>query len=269
MKGREFPMNDIDEQRVALITGAANGIGRATAHELSRVGYAIAAFDLQGDEAQTLAETLSGDGGDALAVMGNVADADDVQEAIRQIDNRWGRLDVVFANAGINGVWAPLEELEPEEFDRTINVNLRGTFLTVKYALPLLRKRGGSIVVTSSVNGNRVFSNTGATAYACSKAGQVAFVRMIALELAEDEIRVNSICPGPVQTQIGRRTEKRRTKQAGPPVEYPKGTVPLTDGDPARPEEVAKLVRFLAGGESGYISGANVYIDGAESLLQG
>jgi NAD(P)-dependent dehydrogenase (short-subunit alcohol dehydrogenase family) len=97
----------------------------------------------------------------------------------------------------------------------------------------------------------------------------VALVRMISLELADDDIRVNSICPGPVRTQISQRTEKRRTEEVGPPVEYPEGTVPLTEGQPARPEEVARLVRFLAGDESGYISGANVYIDGAESLLQG
>ncbi|MFP4139316.1 MAG: SDR family oxidoreductase [Planctomycetota bacterium] len=262
-------MNDRQADRVALITGAANGIGRATARLLSQEGYAIAALDMQGQAAQELTDELSGDGGDALAVKVDVSDAQDVQQAIRQVDARWGRLDVVFANAGINGVWAPLDELRPEEFDHTVNVNLRGTFLTVKYALPLLRRRGGSIIVTASVNGNRVFSNTGATAYACSKAAQVAFVRMIALELAEDDIRVNSICPGPVRTQISQRTEHRDTEDAGPPVEYPEGTVPLTGGDPARPEEIARLVRFLAGEDASFVSGANVYIDGAESLLQG
>lgn len=262
-------MNDTQADRVALITGAANGIGRATAELLSRDGYSIAALDMQEQAVRELADELSGDGGDALAVKADVSDAEDVQQAIRQVKQRWGRLDVVFANAGINGVWAPLEKLKPEEFDHTLDVNLRGTFLTVKYALPLLRERGGSVVVTASVNGNRVFSNTGATAYACSKAAQVAFVRMIALELAEDDIRVNSICPGPVRTQIGQRTEHRATEDAGPPVEYPQGTVPLTDGDPARPAEVARLVRFLAGEDSTFVSGANVYIDGAESLLQG
>lgn len=85
---------------------------------------------------------------------------------------------IVFANAGINGVWAPLEELEPEEWDKTLGVNLKGTFLTVKYAVSYLKKQGGSMIVTSSVNGTRIFSNTGATTYSCSKAAQVAFTKM-------------------------------------------------------------------------------------------
>ncbi len=95
-----------------------------------------------------------------------------MQNAVQQIIDEWGRLDIVVANAGINGVWTSLEELTAEEWDTTLAVNLKGTFLTVKYAVPYLKKQGGAVVVVSSVNGTRMFSNTGATAYACSKAGQ-------------------------------------------------------------------------------------------------
>src|SRR5437764_9752394 len=116
-----------------------------------------------------------------------------MKKAADKLAGEFGTIDLVFANAGINGVWAPLDELEPNEWDRTINTNLKGTYLTVKYALPYLKERGGAVVITSSVNGTRVFSNTGATAYSCSKAAQVAFAKMVALELARDRIRINVI----------------------------------------------------------------------------
>ncbi|MFP4105623.1 MAG: SDR family oxidoreductase [Phycisphaerae bacterium] len=257
------------ESKVALVTGAASGIGRAAATLLADWGAAVAAVDMQEDRAGQVADEINRAGGDAIAIRADVSRVDDVRNAMAKVEDRWDRLDVLVANAGVNGVWAPLDKLKPEEFDETISINLRGTFLSVKYALPLLKKRGGSIVITSSVNGNRVFSNTGATAYSCSKAGQVAFMKMAALELAEHDIRVNAICPGPVSTNIGKRTQKRGTEEAGPAAEYPEGTVPLTGGESGKPEEVGRLIRFLASGESSFISGTEIYIDGTESLLQG
>ena len=121
-------------------------------------------------------------------MIADVSRPDEMRQAVERIIDQWDRLDIVFANAGINGVWAPLEALAPEEWDRTLNVNLKGTFLTVKYAVPYLKKRGGSVIITASVNGTRMFSNTGATAYACSRAAQVAFAKMAALEPAEQHV---------------------------------------------------------------------------------
>jgi NAD(P)-dependent dehydrogenase (short-subunit alcohol dehydrogenase family) len=192
-----------------------------------------------------------------------------MEAAIGTIAERWGRLDIVFANAGINGVWAPIEELTADEWDATMAVNLRGTFLTVKYATPLLKRRGGSVIITSSVNGTRMFSNTGATAYACTKAAQVAFAKMLALELAPQQVRVNVICPGAIETSIDENTQKRDLAAVKTPVSFPEGTVPLTHGAPGRAEQVAQLVLFLASGASSHISGSEVWIDGAQSLLQG
>jgi NAD(P)-dependent dehydrogenase (short-subunit alcohol dehydrogenase family) len=185
------------------------------------------------------------------------------------IDETWGRVDVVFANAGINGVWAPIEELSPEEWDRTLNINLKGTFLTVKYAVPYLKRRGGSVIITASVNGTRIFSNTGATAYSCSKAGQVAFAKMVALELATAKIRVNVICPGAIETDIDENTERRGLDEVRIPVEYPKGAQPLEGGKPGTAEQVAQLVLFLASDASEHITGTEMWIDGGESLLKG
>jgi NAD(P)-dependent dehydrogenase (short-subunit alcohol dehydrogenase family) len=192
-----------------------------------------------------------------------------MQDAVKQIIDKWGRLDIVVANAGINGVWTSLEELTPEEWDSTLNINLKGTFLTVKYALPYLKKQGGAVVVVSSINGTRMFSNTGATAYACSKAAQVAFTKMVALELAPHKIRVNCICPGWITSEISENTEQRNVDKIRYPRQFPKGTVPLTGGQPGSAEQVADLIFFLCSNASSHISGTEMWIDGAQSLLQG
>ena len=190
--------------------------------------------------------------------------------AVARIKRAWGRLDIVFANAGINGVWAGLDKLRPEEWDKTIAVNLRGTFLTVKFALPLLKRRGGSVILTSSVQGTRMFSNSGASAYATSKAGQVAFGRMCALEFAAHHIRVNTICPGAIRTHIGDHTTVRDSaQQLHLPVKFPRGSIPLTTGHPGSAGQIAELVLFLASDNASHITGTEVFIDGGESLLLG
>jgi NAD(P)-dependent dehydrogenase (short-subunit alcohol dehydrogenase family) len=139
----------------------------------------------------------------------------------------------------------------------------------VKYAVPHLKKQGGSVIITSSVNGTRIFSNTGATAYSCTKAAQVAFTKMVALELAEHRVRVNVICPGAISTNIEESTEQRDLDEIREPVEYPEGRIPLTDGKPGSAEQVAQLVLFLASDAASHITGTEMWIDGAESLLMG
>jgi NAD(P)-dependent dehydrogenase (short-subunit alcohol dehydrogenase family) len=254
--------------RVALITGAGSGIGKAAALLLAKDGAYVAALSVDDDVKETVSK-IEELGGKAIPVVADISQPDQMKRAIEEIVNKWNRIDIVFANAGINGVWAPIEELEPEEWDKTLNINLKGTFLTVKYAVPYLKKQGGSVIVTSSVNGTRMFSNTGATAYSCSKAAQVAFTKMIALELAEHRIRVNVICPGAIKTEIEESTEKRNLERVKEPVEFPEGEIPLTDGRPGTAEQVAQLVLFLASDASTHISGTEIWIDGAQSLLQG
>jgi NAD(P)-dependent dehydrogenase (short-subunit alcohol dehydrogenase family) len=256
------------EGKVALITGAGSGIGKAAAVLLAKEGAKVAALSRSQDELEQTVAEIEGYGGEGLVITADTSQPEQMQRAIQQIVERWGRLDIVFANAGINGVWAPLEELEPDEWDRTLDINLKGTFLTVKYAVPYLKKQGGAVVVTSSVNGTRIFSNTGATAYSCSKAAQVAFTKMVALELARHRIRVNVICPGAIETDIQENTEQRNVEKVRVPVEYPQGSHPLK-GKPGTSEEVAQLVLFLVSDASAHISGTEMWIDGAESLLRG
>jgi NAD(P)-dependent dehydrogenase (short-subunit alcohol dehydrogenase family) len=255
--------------KVALITGAGSGIGKAAALLLAREGAKVAALSRTQEEVDTTTQEIKQAGGEALPVVADVGSPEQMQKAVEQTVDKWGKLDIVFANAGINGVWAPLEELTPEDWNHTINTNLTGTFLTVKYAVPHLKKQGGSVVVTASVNGTRIFSNTGATAYSCTKAAQVAFTKMVALELAQSKVRVNVICPGAIESNISENTEEKNVEKVKVPVDFPEGIIPLNDGKPGEAEDVAQLVLFLASDASKHISGTEIWIDGAESLLKG
>jgi NAD(P)-dependent dehydrogenase (short-subunit alcohol dehydrogenase family) len=255
--------------RVALVTGGGSGIGRATAKRFAAAGARVALLDLDRDGLDAAVREIERAGGHAAALAADLTRPEEVERAVREIEGRWGRLDVVFANAGINGVWAPIDEFEPEEWRRTVDTNLNGTFHTLRYTVPLLKRRGGAVVITSSVNGTRRFGGAGATAYAATKAAQLALGQMLALELAKHRVRVNVVCPGWIETGIGESTEERHVEEAAEPVEYPEGAIPLTDGRPGRAEQVAELVLFLVSDRASHVTGTPVWIDGAESLLQG
>ena len=255
--------------KVAFITGGAKGIGKAAAVKFARHGVRVAIMSRTQEDVERAVKEIRSSGGDALAVPGDVSNEVDVQSAVEKIIATWGRLDIVFANAGVNGVWAPIDELSPDEWRQTIDVNLTGTFFTVKYAAPYLKANGGSVIVTSSVNGTRMFSNTGASAYASSKAAQVAFAQMMAVELAPDGIRVNVICPGAIETDIEENTERRDLEHVQYPVKFPEGKIPLTHGEPGTAEQVADLVLFLSSDASSLIAGTPIWIDGTQSLFQG
>jgi len=256
------------EGQTAIVTGAGSGIGKASAIKLAQQGANVALFDLLNDRtSETEAEINRIREGAARAFDVDTSNAQRVEKAVLETVEIFGGVDIVFANAGINGVLSPIEEMEFEDWQKTLSVNLNGTFLTLKYTIPHLKKNGGSVIVTSSINGNRTFSNFGMTAYSTSKAGQVAFTKMAALELARYKIRVNVICPGSISTNIDQSTEKtEELKDIIIPVQFPEGSQPLADG-PGDPRQVADLVSFLASKEASHITGAEILIDGAESLL--
>ena len=186
------------EGKVAFVTGAGSGLGKAAALQLARAGADVAVLSRSKDEIEATADEIKALGRRALPIVGDVSSDKAMASAFAKIDDKLGGLDILFANAGINGVWAPVEELTVEEWDETNAINLRGTFLSVHHAVPLMKKRGGSIIITASINGTRTFTTAGASAYATTKAGQVAFAQMTALELARYKIRVNVICPGAI-----------------------------------------------------------------------
>jgi NAD(P)-dependent dehydrogenase (short-subunit alcohol dehydrogenase family) len=253
--------------KVALVTGAGSGIGKASAMRFAREGAMVGVLSHTADEIREVAEEIERTGGKAIPLVADVADEQQMKKAVADLVQAYGRLDIVFANAGINGVWAPIDELQPEEWDRTINTNLRGTYLTIHYAVPHLKKAGGSIVITASINGSRTFTSAGATAYSATKAAQVAMAQMLAVELAKHKIRVNVVCPGKIDTEITENTDKRNTEEAEVPAEYPAGPIPLTGEEPGTSEEVAELVLFLASERARHITGTPVWIDGGQSLL--
>lgn len=255
--------------KVALITGASSGIGRATAQLFAAEGARIGALARSTGELKRTVQQIKDTGGDAIVLTADISRPQQVEEAVARLIEQWGRLDIVFANAGVNGTWAPIDELSIEEWRQTIDINLSGTFYTLKYTIPYLKRQGGAIIVTASVNGTRMFSNSGATAYATSKAGQVAMTKMLALELAEHKVRANVICPGWIATDIEENTKREDLQGTGWPADYPEGRVPLAGGGPGKPEQVARLVLFLASDEADLITGTPIWIDGAESLLQG
>ncbi len=255
------------KDKVALVTGAGSGIGRAAALRLAEEGADLVLVSRSPDEIEQVADEVRDMGRKAVAIPADISDESAMLKVFEGIEEQFGRLDIVFANAGINGVWAPIEELQPDEWDKTIAVNLRGTYLTAHYAVPMLKRQGGVILITSSINGTRTFTTAGASAYSVTKAGQVALAQMLALELADDGIRVNAICPGAIESEIEENTERRNTDDIIVPREYPEGKIPLTGGKPGKADDVADLVAFLASDRARHISGTPVWIDGAQSLL--
>ena len=256
------------QDKVAFISGGGSGIGQAAASVLAARGAKVALAGRTPEELNEVAQAIERDGGTAITVPCDVSDEKSVREAIATTVEKLGRLDVVVANAGVNGTWAGIDDLSIEDFRTTLDINLVGTFTTIKYAVPHMRRRGGSVIVTSSVNGTRIFSNSGASAYSSSKAGQVALAKMLAVELGPDKIRVNVICPGAITTEISDNTDAEN-EDVKIPVEFPEGEIPLTGGEPGSAEQVGQLIAFLASDDSSHVSGTEIWIDGAQSLLQG
>jgi NAD(P)-dependent dehydrogenase (short-subunit alcohol dehydrogenase family) len=241
--------------KVALITGAATGIGRAAARLLAREGARIVIGDVNESGAAETVETITSEGGSAIVRRCDVGREEDLGALVGAAEEEYGRVDVVFGNAGLLRT-SPLEKLSTEEFARHLTINLTANFLLAKYAAPALRRQGGgSIIFTASAGGLR--GTRGSIAYNASKGGVVNMTRSLADELAPHNIRVNCICPGWVDTPFN----DPFWSHAGPGAEEE-----VLRGVPLRrqctPEEVAPAVVFLAGDGSSYITGHALVIDG-------
>lgn len=255
--------------KVALVTGAGSGIGKAVALAFARHGASVAVLSRTSREVEAVAAEIRRQGGEALSLAADISDEASMRAAVEQLVDTFGGLDIVIANAGINGVWAPIDDLTPAEWDETIAVNLRGTFLTLHLTVPYLKKAGeGAIVVVSSINGTRTFSTPGATAYSATKAAQVAMVQQLALELGKAHIRVNAVCPGAIETSIDDNTQQRGADEAGIAVVWPEGDIPVSQGKPGTADEVADAILFLASSKARHITGIPLWIDGGQGLLR-
>lgn len=254
--------------KVALVTGAGSGIGKATALRLGAGGASVVVISRTPKEIAATRDEIVAAGGEALCIPVDISQPAEMKLAVNKTIAAYGRLDIVVANAGVNGTWAPIDELTTAEWDETMTINLRGTYLTLHFAVPHLKQHGGAIIIVSSINGNRTFTTGGATAYSVTKAGQVAMAQQLALELGKHKIRVNAVCPGAIDTDIDDNTDRQNTEEATIAVEFPDGDIPITDGEPGESRDVADVIAFLASDAARHVTGVPVYVDGGQSLLR-
>lgn len=242
--------------KVALITGAASGIGRESALLFAREGAKVVVADLDAKAGEAVSKEVAKAGGDAIAVACDVARASDVEAAVAAAEKQFGALHVVFNNAGI----FPAQDGSPVDtpesvFDQVMAVNVKGVFFGCKYAIPaLLRAGGGSIVNTASfvaVMG----AATSQVAYTASKGAVLAMTREIAIEYARQKIRANALCPGPVNTPLLAELLAKPEARARRFVHLPMGRL-------AEAQEIAKAALFLASDEASYVNGATFLVDG-------
>ena len=254
------------EGKTAIVTGAAGGIGTATARALHSQGAKVMLVDLpdKQEELKRLASELGNGNGSASYCPANVTRSEDVKKYVVDTIEQFGKVDVFFDNAGVEGEVKPTHEYSEEEFDKVWNTNVKGVWLGLKYVMPEMKKNGGgSIIITSSVLGMKAFPNM--TAYVTSKHAIVGTMRTAALEGAADNIRVNTVHPGPVDDRMMRSLEEQH---APGDVDKAKkmftGDVPM--GRYVKPDEVARMVTFLASDDSNFITGGMHTVDGGESI---
>lgn len=247
-------------EKVAIMTGAGSGIGKASALRFAQEGAAVTIADIHLELAEETAELIRTRGGQAQAVHTDVRKATDVQNMVEKTLAAFGKIDVLFNNAG---VFVPKNVVETteEEWDWVVDVNLKGVFLGCKYVLPeMVRRRSGVIINTASTSG--LEGNSGAATYNASKGGVVLLTKNIALDFAPYGIRAVAICPGVTETAIGEHCVEgwnEHRQQAA--MRLAAAAHPL--GRVAQPEEIANFVLFLASDEASFISGAALPIDGA------
>jgi NAD(P)-dependent dehydrogenase (short-subunit alcohol dehydrogenase family) len=249
--------------KVALITGGGGGIGRASAIGFAERGAKVVVVDRNADDGENTAGLVRQRGGDARFVPADVSRSAEVQAYVKATLDAHGKIDCFFNNAGIEGTVAPTYDYDEADFDQVIGVNLKGVFLGLRHVLPvMMRQASGTIVNTASIAG--LFGGPGMAAYAASKHGVLGLTKVAATDVARYGIRVNAVCPGPVDTRMMRALEAQRNP-ADPEavVQANRNSIPI--GRYATPEEVANTVLYLCSDLSGSVTGSYLVVDGGRT----
>ncbi|GAA4529048.1 SDR family NAD(P)-dependent oxidoreductase [Amycolatopsis samaneae] len=242
----------MSDRKTGLVTGAGSGIGRAAAIAFARDGAAVAVLDIDADAAAETVEMIEKDGGEALSVPVDIAEEASVRAALERTVDAWGGLDFAVNNAGMASHHRRLDEMTLDEFERVVHVNLAGTFLCMRYELPLLE--GGGAIVNVASNGG-LYSIPRAPAYVAAKHGVVGLTKAAAVDYAPKGVRVNAVCPGPTRTpgfeQLAAGTDMIAAQEAITPL-----------GRMATPEEAAAAAVWLCSDAASYVTGIALSVDG-------
>jgi NAD(P)-dependent dehydrogenase (short-subunit alcohol dehydrogenase family) len=248
------------EDKVGLVTGGTSGIGRETAVLFAKAGVKVVVAGRREKEGQETVELIRAEGGDGLFVKSDVSKASEVEALVQRTVESFGRLDVAFNNAGIEGAWVPIVRESEEDWDRVININLKGVWLCLKYEIRQMLKQGsgGAIVNMASING--LVGAVGAAAYSASKHGVIGLTQTGALENAKTGIRINAVCPGFIETPMADRIFRVPGLQ-----KYILSCHPI--GRLGRPTEIAEAVVWMCSDQASFMTGQSLVLDGG--LLAG
>lgn len=242
--------------KVAFITGAATGIGRAAAIAFASEGARVGIVGRSGDPLKEVETLIRNAGGEVLAITCDISDPEQVEQAIKQVIDKFGRLDVAFNNAGVENKATPVHEIELKEWDRILDINLRGTFVCMKHELAQMVKQGSGVVINTS-SGAGIRGVEGGATYAATKHGIIGLTRSAALDYAKLGIRVNAVLPGNIETPMMDRF-------TGGDIQKAIDLEPV--GRLGKPEEIAEAVLWMASDLGGFVTGAATVVDGGWSL---